>query len=66
VGDIFNVDFQEFIQCLNDAKVEYALFGGYASVLISKLVYKIFDSIFYLYKAKFESIAALRLKILTQ
>ena len=37
-----------------------------ASVLITKLVYLIFDSIFSLCKAKFESIAPLRLKILTQ
>ena len=36
------------------------------SVLITKLVYLIFDSIFSLCKAKFESIAPLRLKISTK
>lgn len=33
MGDIFNVDFQEFIQCLNDASVEYILVGGYATII---------------------------------
>lgn len=33
MGDIFNVDFQEFIRCLNDARVEYILVGGYATII---------------------------------
>lgn len=31
--DIFNIDFLEFIQCLNDAEVEYMLVGGYATII---------------------------------
>ena len=31
--DIFNDDFQDFIQCLNDLAVEYILVGGYAVIL---------------------------------
>jgi hypothetical protein len=30
---IFNKDFKEFIQCLNDQKVKYLLVGGYSVVL---------------------------------
>ena len=33
MGNIFHVDFQEFIQCLNDAEVEYMLVGGYATII---------------------------------
>jgi len=33
MGDIFNVDFQDFIRCLNDANVEYMLVGGYAVII---------------------------------
>ena len=33
MGDIFNIDFLEFIQCLNDAEVEYMLVGGYATII---------------------------------
>ena len=31
--NIFNKDFQDFIQSLNDAKVEYILLGGYATII---------------------------------
>jgi predicted nucleotidyltransferase len=30
---IFNKDFQEFIQALNEANVKYMLVGGYAVIL---------------------------------
>jgi len=30
---IFNQDFQEFIQCLNEAHVEYLIVGGYATII---------------------------------
>ena len=33
MGDIFNVDFLDFIQALNDAEVEYMLVGGYATII---------------------------------
>lgn len=33
MGDIFNVDYQEFIQYLNHAAVEYILVGGYATII---------------------------------
>ena len=33
MGDIFNEDFQEFIQCLNENNVEYMLVGGYATII---------------------------------
>jgi len=33
MGNIFNRDFQEFIQALNDAEVDYLLVGGYAVIL---------------------------------
>ena len=33
MGDIFNVDFLDFIQALNDAEVEYMLVGGYAAII---------------------------------
>ena len=33
MGNIFNKDFQDFIQSLNDAKVEYILLGGYATII---------------------------------
>ncbi len=33
MGDIFNVDFQEFIHYLNHANVEYILVGGYATII---------------------------------
>ncbi len=33
MGDIFNIDFLEFIQCLNNAKTEYILVGGYATII---------------------------------
>lgn len=33
MGDIFNKDFQDFIQCLNNAEVEYILVGGYATII---------------------------------
>ena len=33
MGSIFNVDFQDFIQTLNDADVEYMLVGGYATII---------------------------------
>lgn len=33
MGNIFNQDFQEFIQSLNDAEVDYLLVGGYAVIL---------------------------------
>lgn len=31
--NIFNDDFQDFIQCLNNADVEYILVGGYAVII---------------------------------
>jgi hypothetical protein len=33
MGTIFNDDFRDFIQALNDHKVEYILVGGYAVIL---------------------------------
>lgn len=33
MGNIFNDDFRDFIQCLNNQKVEYILVGGYAVIL---------------------------------
>jgi len=33
MGNIFNVDFLDFIQALNDAEVEYMLVGGYATII---------------------------------
>jgi predicted nucleotidyltransferase len=33
MADIFRKDFQDFIQSLNDAKVEYLLVGGYSVIL---------------------------------
>jgi len=33
MGNIFNVDFLDFIQTLNDAEVEYMLVGGYATII---------------------------------
>tara|TARA_R110001592_G_scaffold121182_3_gene326483 strand:- start:7 stop:468 length:462 start_codon:yes stop_codon:yes gene_type:complete len=33
VGNIFNKDFIEFIQCLNDNEVDYILVGGYSVIL---------------------------------
>ena len=33
MGDIFNQDFQDFIQALNNNNVEYILVGGYAVIL---------------------------------
>jgi predicted nucleotidyltransferase len=33
MGNIFNNDFREFIQALNDNKVEYVLVGGYSVIL---------------------------------
>jgi len=33
MASIFNIDFQEFIQCLNDQKVKYVLVGGYSVIL---------------------------------
>ena len=33
MADLFNQDFQDFIQALNGAKVEYILVGGYAVIL---------------------------------
>jgi len=33
MGSIFNSDFIEFIECLNLAKGEYILVGGYATIL---------------------------------
>jgi hypothetical protein len=33
MSTIFNEDFREFIQSLNDNKVEYMLVGGYAVIL---------------------------------
>jgi len=33
MGSIFNADFIEFIECLNQANVEYMLVGGYATIL---------------------------------
>jgi len=33
VGNIFEQDFQEFLQAFNDHKVEYLLVGGYAVIL---------------------------------
>ena len=31
--NIFNIDFAEFIQCLNNANVKYLLIGGYATII---------------------------------
>ena len=31
--NVFNNDFKEFIRCLNNAKVEYMLVGGYSVIL---------------------------------
>ena len=33
MADLFNQDFQEFIEALNKAEVEYILVGGYAVIL---------------------------------
>ena len=33
MGNIFNKDFVEFIQCLNDSEVDYILVGGYSVIL---------------------------------
>lgn len=33
MGNIFNRDFQDFIQALNQASVRYVLVGGYAVIL---------------------------------
>ncbi len=33
MGNIFNTDFREFIQALNDSNVEYILVGGYSVIL---------------------------------
>jgi hypothetical protein len=33
MADLFNQDFQEFIECLNKEGVEYILVGGYAVIL---------------------------------
>lgn len=33
MNNVFNADFREFIQALNEAKVDYILVGGYAVVL---------------------------------
>ncbi len=33
MGNIFNDDFHDFIQSLNDAEVEYMLVGGYATII---------------------------------
>jgi len=33
MGNIFNQDFQDFIQALNKFEVEYILVGGYAAIL---------------------------------
>ncbi len=33
MADIFRKDFQDFIQSLNDANVEYLLVGGYSVIL---------------------------------
>lgn len=33
MGNIFNDDFRDFIQCLNDCNVEYILVGGYSVIL---------------------------------
>jgi len=33
MGNIFNQDFIEFLQALNDAEVKYVLVGGYAVIL---------------------------------
>ena len=33
MGNIFNGDFQEFIQCLNNNDVKYILVGGYSVIL---------------------------------
>ena len=33
MGNIFNQDFQEFIQCLNESEVDYMLVGGYATII---------------------------------
>jgi hypothetical protein len=33
MADLFNQDFQDFIECLNKSNVEYILVGGYAVIL---------------------------------
>lgn len=33
MGNLFNQDFQEFIECLNNAGVEYILVGGYSVII---------------------------------
>ena len=33
MGNIFNIDFQDFIKALNENNVEYMLVGGYAVIL---------------------------------
>ena len=33
MGNIFNPDFRDFLQALNDCEVEYLLVGGYAVIL---------------------------------
>lgn len=33
MGNIFNLDFQDFIKALNEAEVDYQLLGGYAVIL---------------------------------
>lgn len=33
MADLFNEDFQDFIEALNKAEVEYILVGGYAVIL---------------------------------
>lgn len=33
MGDLFNSDFQEFIECLNQAEVAYVLVGGYSVII---------------------------------
>ena len=33
MSDIFNQNFQEFIQCLNESEVDYMLVGGYATII---------------------------------
>lgn len=33
MGNIFNSDFRDFIQALNDASVDYLLIGGYSVIL---------------------------------
>ena len=33
MGNVFNSDFQEFIECLNNAEVDYILVGGYSVII---------------------------------